>query len=245
MIPLLLQAALRSCSIWKLVGGKRQKAVNLVRHRSLNSGDKSSHPCHLKPLEKTSCSAFGFSPHTASLFLHEDISLFTDKVSDLQLILDESITTLHSKLLETKDTEARIELAEEFLLRRYALVEKKIDKVALIGHVMNELKRPDFFDNIQSVAFRYGITSRYLQKLFSQHTGLTPKLYSKVNRFQNSLLLVAKRESSLTAIAYECGYFDQSHFIREFKTFSSRQLFWPHLINSCSELYNFQRIAQH
>jgi AraC-like DNA-binding protein len=70
------------------------------------------------------------------------------------------------------------------------------------------------------VAARYGITSRYLQKLFVQYTGLTPKLYSKIHRFQNSLQLVIRNESPLTAIAYDCGYFDQSHFIREFKSFT-------------------------
>jgi AraC-like DNA-binding protein len=80
--------------------------------------------------------------------------------------------------------------------------------------------KEDFFDNIENVASRYGITSRYLQKLFLQYTGLTPKLYSKINRFQNSLKLVTKKDTSLTSIAYDCGYFDQSHFIREFKSFT-------------------------
>jgi AraC-like DNA-binding protein len=38
--------------------------------------------------------------------------------------------------------------------------------------------------------------------------------------FDNSLRLVTKREISLTSIAYDCGYFDQSHFIKEFKSFT-------------------------
>ncbi|HEV7738536.1 MAG TPA: helix-turn-helix domain-containing protein, partial [Chlamydiales bacterium] len=65
-----------------------------------------------------------------------------------------------------------------------------------------------------------GITSRYLQKLFFQYTGLSPKLYTKIHRFQNSLRLVTKKDTSLTSVAYDCGYFDQSHFIREFKSFT-------------------------
>ena len=95
-----------------------------------------------------------------------------------------------------------------------------MDKITLINNVIHELKREDFFDNIENVASRYGITSRYLQKVFVQNTGLTPKLYGKINRFQNSLQLVAKRNTSLTDIAYQCGYYDQSHFIREFKSFT-------------------------
>jgi AraC-like DNA-binding protein len=85
---------------------------------------------------------------------------------------------------------------------------------------MSELNKEDFFDNIENVASRYGITSRYLQKLFLQYTGLTPKLYTKIHRFQSSLALVAQKEAPLTSIAYDCGYFDQSHFIRDFKAFT-------------------------
>jgi AraC-like DNA-binding protein len=56
--------------------------------------------------------------------------------------------------------------------------------------------------------------------LFLRYTGLTPKLYTKINRFQNSLQLVGRKDATLTSIAYDCGYFDQSHFIREFKSFT-------------------------
>ena len=129
---------------------------------------------------------------------------------------------MHSRLLDTKSLIDRIHLIEKFLLDKLTHSEKKIKRIDLIKDVMSELTKDDFFDNINNVAARYGITSRYLQKLFAQHTGLTPKLYSKINRFQNSLVLVAQKNTPLTSIAYECGYFDQSHFIREFKSFTGQ-----------------------
>jgi AraC-like DNA-binding protein len=55
---------------------------------------------------------------------------------------------------------------------------------------------------------------------FLQYTGLPPKLFCKINRFQHSLNLVNANGQNLTNIAYESGYFDQSHFIREFKSFT-------------------------
>jgi AraC-like DNA-binding protein len=135
-------------------------------------------------------------------------------------VIGKPLGSLYPRLLDSTLLNKRIELIEGFLLKGLSIFEKKLDQITLISSVMNELKQEDFFDNIKNVASRYGITSRYLQKLFSQHTGLTPKLYSKINRFQNSLQLVAKRNATLTAIAYECGYFDQSHFIKEFKSFT-------------------------
>jgi AraC-like DNA-binding protein len=130
------------------------------------------------------------------------------------------VDTLHSQLLHTGSWKQRFELVEKFLLRRLSLSEKAMGKMELVNDVMKEMRRYDFFDNIDNVAARYGITSRYLQKIFLQYTGLTPKLYSKINRFQQSLQLVMKKDASLTSIAYDCGYFDQSHFIREFKSFT-------------------------
>ncbi len=44
--------------------------------------------------------------------------------------------------------------------------------------------------------------------------------FNKINRFQFSLRLIAKNDQPFTAIAYDSGYFDQSHFIRDFKSFT-------------------------
>jgi len=161
-----------------------------------------------------------FYPHAVSAFLNEDISLFNDSVTDLTSVIGQSVQELHKNLVDAGSTGQRIALVEIFLLKRLSLFERKLDKVKLVQSVMSDLKKVDFFDNISNVASRYGITSRYLQKIFLLHTGVTPKLYSKINRFQNSLLLIGKGGLSLTSIAYDCGYSDQSHFIRDFRSFT-------------------------
>lgn len=177
-------------------------------------------PLTFRSLGKNIMFGARFFPHTAAIFLPENISVFNNLVADYTDVADQSVLTLYAQLQEAATTEQRIVLLEAFLLQQLALQQKKLPKIRLINQVMTELQRPDFFDNINNLAARYGITARYLQKLFVQHTGLTPKLYSQIHRFQNSLLLVAKNDLPLTSIAYECGYFDQSHFIREFKSFT-------------------------
>lgn len=142
-----------------------------------------------------------FFTHSAAYFLNDEIGVFNDQVSDLFDIIGNPTKMLHSQLLETTNLKKRIELIEIFLLKRLTGNEKKsfkIDKVALI----------------------YGITPRYLHKLIYQHTGLSPTSVNKINRFQFSLKLLAKNELPFTSIAYDCGYFDQSHFIRDFKSFT-------------------------
>jgi AraC-like DNA-binding protein len=181
-------------------------------------------PLTFRAFGKNTMLGVRFFPHTAFLFIDEVIERLNDKVSDLSLIEGDNIRALHSKLFEAASLADRVELLEEFLTAKLNRSEKKIKKFDLVNDVINELKKDDFFDKLDKVASRYGITSRYLQKLFLQHTGLTPKLYSKINRFQNSLVLIAQKSASLTSIAYECGYFDQSHFIRDFKSFTGKLL---------------------
>jgi AraC-like DNA-binding protein len=50
--------------------------------------------------------------------------------------------------------------------------------------------------------------------------GLSPKEYLRVSRFLHSLEVLKKDNSHLTGVAYESGYYDQAHFIHEYKVFS-------------------------
>jgi AraC-like DNA-binding protein len=60
---------------------------------------------------------------------------------------------------------------------------------------------------------------RKLQYKFKNNVGFSLSLYQKLARFNRSLYQL-KYSQSLTSVAIECGYYDQSHFIRDFKTFA-------------------------
>ena len=161
-----------------------------------------------------------FFPHTAAVFFDEQVEEFNDRVIDLTDIGGRETAILHSKLREARSLDQRIELLEAFLLKRLSLYRDKFSRLRLVNSIMQDLRNDDFFENINTVASRYGISSRYLQKIFLTYCGLTPNLFNKIARFQKSLHLVAGDDLSLTTIAYTCGYFDQSHFIKDFKFFT-------------------------
>ena len=177
-------------------------------------------PLPIRSVGKNVMLGIRFLPHGAACFLNEKADEFNNQVVDYRDVAGNRVTTLHQQLLEAKTQRERIALVETYLLDTIAGTKRRVDNLAIVDDVMRELRRQDFFENIETIASRYGISSRYLQKLFLQYTGLTPKLYSKIHRFQHSLRLVTKKEAPLTSIAYDCGYFDQSHFIREFKSFT-------------------------
>jgi len=161
-----------------------------------------------------------FHAHTAACFLHEELHAFNDRVSNLGDVLGSPVKTLHQQLLDVPGLQQRIMLVENFLLKRLSANERKTGKTPLLAQIVQDMASNGFAAPINVLAARYGISPRYLQKLFLQHIGITPKLYSQIHRFQRSLRHMRSREDSLTSIAYDCGYADQSHFIREFKSFA-------------------------
>jgi len=161
-----------------------------------------------------------FLTHSAACFFNDEIGMFNDHVSDLGDIIGNPVKVLHSQLLETTAPDSRIALIESFLLKRLAGNGKKSLRIEKVAHILTSIKQHSAEDNISHIASSHGITTRYLHKLIYQHTGLSPTSFNKINRFQLSLRLIAKNDQALTSIAYDCGYFDQSHFIRDFKSFT-------------------------
>jgi AraC-like DNA-binding protein len=65
------------------------------------------------------------------------------------------------------------------------------------------------------------ISERTLERTFQKELGVSPVLYNRIHRFNSVLNLIHQKEfDSLTALGYEAGYSDQSHFIRDFKAFA-------------------------
>jgi AraC-like DNA-binding protein len=162
-----------------------------------------------------------FYTHTAAYFLKEGIHEFNNRVTDLTDVMDHSVKELHQQLLEAADLKIRINLIENFFSGKLPI--KNIstsDKIQKVGRLLSTMKENHSDENVSELASKYGITPRYFHKLISQYTGLSPKLYYKINRFQQSLKLIAGKDTSLTSIACDCGYFDQSHFIKDFKSFT-------------------------
>jgi len=161
-----------------------------------------------------------FFTHSAAYFFNDEIGVFNDTITDVTAVIGNPVKALHTQLLDNTDLDKRIELIEIFLLNRLMKNEKKSFKVDKVAHILTSIKKNPFENDLGNIAVKHGISSRYLHKLIFQNTGLSPTAFTKINRFQYSLKLIAKNKQPLTAIAYDSGYFDQSHFIRDFKSFT-------------------------
>jgi AraC-like DNA-binding protein len=201
-------------------GPQQIKNGDLISQPDIQLWGQTIHPFTFASFGKHAMLGIRFFAHTAAVFFNEQVEQFNDRMIDFKDIGGRETAVLHSKLREAKSLDKRLELLEAFLLKKLMLNRDKFSKLPLINSIMRDLSREDFFENINTVSSRYGVSSRYLQKIFISYCGLTPNLFSKITRFQKSLHLVADGDLPLTTIAYKCGYFDQSHFIKDFKFFT-------------------------
>lgn len=161
-----------------------------------------------------------FFAHSASCFFDEPLDVFNDRMIDLTEVAGRPAHELCDQLLEAGTLEHRLMLVEQFLLARLLRFGQKNGKLDMLHSLVLDLQRTDAVENLNSLTRQYNISTRYLRKLFQRYTGLSPHLFSKIARFRKSLQLVAQNNLPLTAIAYECGYYDQSHFIKDFRCFT-------------------------
>jgi AraC-like DNA-binding protein len=177
-------------------------------------------PLAIKSKGKHTMLGIKFFTHSAAYFFNDEIGVFNDRITDLYDVLGNPAKILHAQLLETKDQDKRIEILEGFLIKKLIGAQKRFARIDKVAHILMSIKKNPAENNLGNIASKHGITPRYLHKLILQNTGLSPSSFNKINRFQFSLKLIAKNNLPFTAIAYNCGYFDQSHFIRDFKSFT-------------------------
>jgi transcriptional regulator GlxA family with amidase domain len=75
---------------------------------------------------------------------------------------------------------------------------------------------------IRQLADWLGLSPRQLERRFRNEVGLSPKLFSRMQRFQRVFQKMEEPDISWVDAAVSCGYYDQAHLIRDFREFSGR-----------------------
>jgi AraC-like DNA-binding protein len=124
--------------------------------------------------------------------------------------------TLRERVLLAPTPRARLQIVETELLHRAM---RPLQRRAEIDYVMTQLSlRRDH--SIAELSRRAGLSARRITRLFELETGLTPKLYARIRRFERALRLMGRATVAGTDLAQQCGYFDQSHLIHECREIS-------------------------
>jgi len=156
-------------------------------------------------------------PAAIQLLFQKPITDITNKQIDLSLFLGKEGIELQERIWEQQQSEEQIRTISDFLLQRMTKVKSVPHKSLACVHQM--VTQPTS-SSIETLAFQSGLSKRQFERNHKSLTGFSPKLFTRLMRFQTSLRLAKQDHQTLTSIGYQAGYADQSHFIREFRELS-------------------------
>lgn len=201
-------------SAFTRIDGRSRKlpGVELLGHLTL--------PSRLSVTKGTAVLIARIYPYASSLFFTDSMSEFTNYATDAYSIFSREINEFYYRLMEADTLEQKIALLNGFLIGKLIKNEKQQKKTRLIGQVCNYVHAIGDTYNSKALSSQFGFSERYLEKLFVDRVGISPRTLFSVYRFNKSLGLVLSSQRKLTSIAYDLGYYDQSHFIKEFTRFT-------------------------
>lgn len=171
----------------------------------------------MRPTGKTGMIAVRFHPFGLEVFLKMPIIHLNEQSVDVGDLFGAEGRVLEARIVEASSFEDRAQLIEQFLISK--LRGHQADP--LIMHTIQRMTRTHGLTSMEALALEHRLSVRTLERRFRQSAGLTPKTLSRILRFQHVFNLAeSQRFTSLTQLALEAGYYDQAHFIREFRDFS-------------------------
>ena len=168
-------------------------------------------------LENTGTSGMiGIKLHPASFYeiFGNEMSGYTDKVFTLADIIPDEIAALGETKKNEIDVLEKIKIIEDWLLNKNRKTE------ALVRSIIDTILAESGKVDIEGLAQKNNISLRQLERQFKKVVGISPKFYSRIIRFSNIFTLMESGENSWVRLALQSGYFDQSHFIKNFKEFT-------------------------
>jgi hypothetical protein len=197
---------------------KRYTAQNefVIQPRAMILG-QITEPYIVQPTGYVYSFAVRFYPYGFAHFIKTPIDALANKETPLADLFGDESAELHKQIIDAPGTDARIACVEAFLLKR-------LGENATIDHIVQAT-----IDILISKKGNASVNSiltdpskrRQLERKFAKQIGMSPKQLGKVIRLQAALKLLLNAQSQkLTDIAYESEYYDQAHFIKDFKEFT-------------------------
>ncbi|WP_378172549.1 DUF6597 domain-containing transcriptional factor [Aquimarina sp. SS2-1] len=158
-----------------------------------------------------------FKPFGTYPFFHFPAKDLNEKILSTEEVFGEELLLLRDTLLKLETSRDKFIAAEKWLTHKYDPA--KIPSIDLLSVVKKIHQQSTFSFN--SIIESYPYTQKHLIDQFKKYIGVTPKYYHRIVRFNEILQQIQQKEQiSWSQVAYQCGYADQSHFIKEFSHFS-------------------------
>lgn len=169
-------------------------------------------------LGKTGFISVRFFPWGAYHFFDLPIQNFLDQTIDATTLWENDSKKIITELKTLSSLEERFKSVERFLLEKLKQHKKEETEA---DNAIKLIRKTKGSLTIEEVCAETGLSKKQLERKFLATAGIMPKAFSRITRFINICQnLDEQKDKTLTQLTYECGFYDQAHFIKEFKEFS-------------------------
>ncbi len=180
--------------------------------------------------QKTSILLVKFNEGGATAFFREPLhELFETSISLDDLFPRHELILIEEQLAEAHNHAARISIIERFLLSKAKL--PSADR--LVNYAVQKIKSGNGLVRIQELLADLPTSRDPFEKKFRRIVGTSPKQFSALVRMRH-VIDTYRSSHSLTHTAHAAGYFDQAHFIKDFKSFTGET---PHVFFKSSKFW--------
>lgn len=144
------------------------------------------------------------------------MTLFTDKPEDSEAVFGKEMTDMRDQIEQTEDFEKMVHIAENYFFQKI----KQVKIAALpLDTVLQQLNWEN--QSLDKLARHACLSTRQFERNFLARIGVSPKFYGRIVRFNAAMKGRMKQPNeSLMTTAYDYGYFDHNHLLRDFKQFT-------------------------
>ncbi len=163
-----------------------------------------------------------FLPEQYLLPLNESMKTLNDIQVPLKDVIKlENEAYLIESIANARRFEDRIRIFQSYMKVYTETAERQREVKALVNYIIREIYRSKGKVRVSRLAEQTGYSERYIRKKFEEQVGFSPKLFEQIVRFQGAIHEVVLDKQDLTEVAYNNGYHDQAHLIKEFKKFTN------------------------
>ena len=143
------------------------------------------------------------------------ISDFTKYALDGNSLFKDEIYFLHEQLQSFYNVNDMKILFENYISK---YVKQSVHQSCLINEIISYMGESAGMIRVSQICKIFNIGSRSLQRLFKDEIGLSTMELMQILRINKAIrLLNGEKDFDLSEISYLCGYYDQSHFIKDIR----------------------------
>jgi AraC-like DNA-binding protein len=158
----------------------------------------------------------GFKPWGIQPFIGFQAEEITDTKLDLRLVYPNQTSLVEEQLMQADSTLERVSIVENFLL---SVFKETFPDPLVMGSIQSIYANKGMV-KVNRLSEEFCLSEKQFVRRFRNLTGVSPKFFSRLVRFQHILKLLDSGQVDLLNLAVEAGFYDRSHFIHEFIEFT-------------------------